>query len=62
MFHVEKKQMVKILSAGYPSRDSVSVYTVEADKKLPLTLARSNAQQDSSCLKKKKFLKESAAS
>ena len=31
MFHVEKKKMVKTLSAGYPSLDSVSVYTAEAD-------------------------------
>jgi hypothetical protein len=30
LFHVEKKK-VKTLSAGYPSLDSVSVYTVEAD-------------------------------
>jgi hypothetical protein len=51
VFHVEKKKMVKTLSAGYPSLDSVSVYTAEADKKLPHTLARSHAQQDSSCQK-----------
>jgi hypothetical protein len=31
MFHVEKKKMVKTLSAGYPSLDSVPVCTVEAD-------------------------------
>ena len=31
MFYVEKKKTVKTLSAGYPSLDSVSVCTVEAD-------------------------------
>jgi hypothetical protein len=43
LFHGQnkKKKLVKTLSAGYPSLDSVSVYTVEADKKLPHTLARS---------------------
>jgi hypothetical protein len=44
-----KKKMVKVLSAGYPFLDSVSVFTVEADKNLPLTLARSQIQQDRSC-------------
>jgi hypothetical protein len=31
MFHVEKKKIVKTLSADSPSLDSVSVYTAEAD-------------------------------
>jgi hypothetical protein len=31
MFHVEKKTMVKTLSTDYPSLDSVSVYTADAD-------------------------------
>jgi hypothetical protein len=45
MFHVEKKKMVKTLSAGYPSFDSVSVCTVEADLSCPAPLASSQAQQ-----------------
>jgi hypothetical protein len=38
MFHVEKKKMVKTLSAGYPSLDSVSVYTAGADLSCPTPL------------------------
>ena len=45
VFHVEKKKMVKTLSAGYPSFDSVSVCTVEADLSCPAPLASSQAQQ-----------------
>ena len=35
LFHVEKKKLVKTLSAGSPSLDSVSVYTAEADLSCP---------------------------
>jgi hypothetical protein len=49
MFHVEKKKMVRTLSTGYPSLDSVSVCTVEADLRCPIPLARSQAQQERPC-------------
>ena len=42
---LKRKKMVKTLSAGYPSLDSVSVCTVEADLSCPAPLARSQAQQ-----------------
>jgi hypothetical protein len=48
-FHVEKKKLIKTLSTGSPSLDSVSFCTVEADLSCPAPLSRSQAQQERPC-------------